>query len=254
MSTVPVWTRWHTIGLVVIIVAIGALGVATPNLNLSKLASWLINVALFVVFLVVVGHGITGRPVGLLIDERNKMSLSRLQLVLWTITILSGLLTAALSNIGLFVAAQSNAALRSSLPMPFAPLAIMVPSQVWLLMGISTTSLIGSPLLKSGKMAAGKIETRGDLGQAQVADLFRGEERNNYNVLDLARVQMFFFTLVLVLAYAVLLGSLFSASTSAISGLPDIDPSMVTLLGISHAGYLANKAVPRPDAPPQPAG
>ena len=35
------------------------------------------------------------------------------------------------------------------------------------------------------------------------------------------------------------------------AGLPDIDPSMTTLLGISHAGYLANKAVPHPGAPQQ---
>jgi hypothetical protein len=62
-----------------------------------------------------VGHGITGRPQGLLIDERRKMSLSRLQLVLWTVTILSGLLTAAVSNIGVRTA---------------APLAIVIPSQV----------------------------------------------------------------------------------------------------------------------------
>jgi hypothetical protein len=164
------------------------------------------------------------------------MSLSRLQLVLWTVTILSGLLTAAVSNIGVRTA---------------APLAIVIPSQVWLLMGISTASLIGSPLLKSNKMAQGKIKTRDDPQDAEVAGLFRGEELSNFDVLDLAKVQTFFFTLVLVLAYAVLSGSLFANSTGAIAGLPEIDPSMVTLLGISHAGYLANKAVPHPQSPQQ---
>jgi hypothetical protein len=234
------WTAWHTMAQLLIIVAIGVLGVATPSLNVNTLLSWLITVVLFLAFLFVVGHGVTGRPLGLLIDERKKMSLSRLQLVLWTLVILSGLLTIALSNIGLGIK---------------TPLAIVVPTQVWLLMGISTTSLIGSPLLKSGKMRAGKIDTRDDIQDAEVADLFRGEEVSNSDVLDLAKVQMFFFTLVLVLAYAVLLGSLFINNTGAIRRLPDIDPSMTTLLGISHAGYLANKAVPRPDAPPaQPAG
>jgi hypothetical protein len=233
----PRWTRWHTMAQLLIIVAIGVLGVATPGLNLSKLLSWLMNLTLFVLFLFVVGHGITGRPQGLLIDERKKMSLSRLQLVLWTLVILSGLLTIALSNIGLRLK---------------TPLAIVVPTQVWLLMGISTTSLIGSPLLNSNKMAQGKIDTKDDLHDAGVADLFRGDEKSNHDVLDLAKVQMFFFTLVLVLAYAVLLGSVFANSTGAISGLPDIDPSMTTLLGISHAGYLANKAVPHPELPQRP--
>ena len=243
MSTVPAassvrqsarWTRWHTVGQLLIVAAIAVVGVAAPAWRMNELATWLIIVGLFLAFLFVVGHGITGRLQGLLIDERNKMSLSRLQLVLWTLVILSGLLTLALSNIG-----------RSS---P-TPLAIVVPTQIWLLMGISTTSLVGSPLLKSNKMAQGKIKVREDLHDAEVADLFRGDETSNCNVLDLAKVQMFFFTLVLVLAYAVLLGSLFAHTTSPIGGLPDIDPSMTTLLGISHAGYLANKAIPHPEAP-----
>ncbi len=245
MSTVPAapsadqpphWTRWHTVSQLLIIVAIAVVGVAAPAWQMNELLTWLIIVALFLAFLFVVGHGITGRLQGLLIDERNKMSLSRLQLVLWTLVILSGLLTVALSNIG-----RGGA----------MPLAIVIPTQVWVLMGISTTSLVGSPLLKSNKMAAGKIKVRQDLNDAEVADLFRGEENSNCNTLDLAKVQMFFFTLVLVLAYAVLLGSLFVHTTGPIAGLPDIDPSMTTLLGISHAGYLANKAVPHPGAPQQ---
>lgn len=236
------WTRWHTFGLLLIVVIMAALGVATPSLSLNRLASWLLILTLFLLFFIVIGHGFTGRPQGLLIDDRNKMSLSRLQMVLWTTLILSALLTVALTNIG------------QRAP---SPLAIAVPGQLWLLMGISTTSLVGSPLLKSSKMGNGKIETRDDLDEAEVADLFRGEEHSNARVLDLAKVQMFFFTLVLVLAYAAMLGSLFANNTSAINNLPDLDQSMVALLGISHAGYLANKAIPHPDAPatpPQPAG
>jgi hypothetical protein len=233
----PQWSRWHTVAQLLIIVLIGVVGVATPAWNMSRLASWLIIVVLFLAFLVVVGHGITGRPQGLLIDDRHKMSLSRLQMVLWTVVILSGLLAIALANIGLGGP---------------APLAIVVPTQVWLLLGISTTSLIGSPLLNSNKRSAGQIDTNDSVHDAGVDDLFRGEEVSNQDTLDLARVQMFFFTLVLVLAYAVLLGSVFVKSTGAISGLPDIDPSMTTLLGISHAGYLANKAIPHPDTPSQP--
>ena len=248
MSTMPAaqpdahpparWTTQHTLGQLLIIVAIAVVGVAAPAWHMNELVTWLIIVALFLAFLFIVGHGITGRLQGLLIDERNKMSLSRLQMVLWTMVILSGLLTIALSNIGRGAA---------------TPLAIVVPTQVWLLMGISTTSLVGSPLLKSNKMAQGKIKVREDLHDAEVADLFRGEENTNCNVLDLAKVQMFFFTLVLVLAYAVLLGSLFANTTGPIGGLPDIDPSMTTLLGISHAGYLANKAVPHPEPQGPPA-
>jgi hypothetical protein len=239
LRKVPTWTHRHTLGQLLIIVLIAVVGVATPIVHLNELVCWVIIVALFLGFLFVVGDGITGRRQGLLIDERNKMSLSRLQLVLWTLVILSGLLTIALTNIG-----QNSS----------TPLAINIPPQIWVLMGISTTSLIGSPLLKSNKMAEGKIKTRDDVQEAEVADLFRGEEVSNCNVLDLAKVQMFFFTLVLVLVYAVRLGSLFINTHAPILMLPDIDPSMTTLLGISHAGYLANKAIPHPEAPAQPAG
>ena len=177
MSTMPAsqpvkWTRWHTVAQFGIIVAIAVVGVATPAWNINRLASWVIMVGLFLAFLFVVGYGITGRPQGLLIDERNNMSLSRLQMVLWTLVLLSGLLASALANIG------------SGSP---APLAIVVPTQVWLLLGISTTSLVGSPLLKSNKMAAGKIDINDDVHDAEVADLFRGEETTNYNVLKAFR-------------------------------------------------------------------
>jgi hypothetical protein len=145
----------------------------------------------------------------LLIDERNKISPSRLQLTLWTIVVLSGFLSAALSNLA---AGQPN------------PLDISVPSELWLLMGISTTSLMASPLIKSTKtnvqaneeeksrtyallakqMNLEKIEeavaSRGQLvinthpEAAQWADMFRGEETGNAAHLDLGKIQMFYFT------------------------------------------------------------
>jgi hypothetical protein len=141
-------------------------------------------------------------------------------------------------------------------------------------MGISTTSLVASPLIKSMKqnVAPNEEETRRTLahltqqmglkigaeavshrGQlvinqcldyAQWADLFRGDETGNAAHLDLGKTQMLYFTLVLVLAYAVALGRTFASSGADISAFPAIDPSMVALLGISHAGYLTHKAIP----------
>jgi hypothetical protein len=83
---------------------------------------------------------------------------------------------------------------------------------------------------------------------ARWSDLFSGEETANASVLDMAKIQMFFFTLVIVVAYCSALGSMFldslGANGSPISTFPSIHPSMVILLGISHTGYLTNKAVP----------
>ena len=128
----PEWKAWHTLSLLAIISAIVLLGVLTPSTQIGW--AWIGTLVLLAGFATVAGHGILGLWLGLLIDERNKMSLSRLQMILWTIVVLSGFLTAAMWNIS---HGQVDA------------LSIVVPAQLWLLMGISTTSLIGSPLIRS---------------------------------------------------------------------------------------------------------
>jgi hypothetical protein len=258
------WTRWHSLALVAIVVAIGLVGweFARPPHE-----TFLITLVLLTVFATIAGHGTVGLWLGLLIDERNRMSLSRLQLALWTIVILSGFLAAALSNI--------------SHPGVATPLVIAIQPEMWLLMGISTTSLVGTPLIlgtkqtepsapptrevaaKQGEQAERTLDalerqglrrdtvtTQGSVvawmwaQDARFADLFQGEEIGNAAHLDLGKVQMFYFTLILVFAYVVMLTHSFAAPKPYIDSLPTLDKGMVALLGISHAGYLANKAVP----------
>jgi hypothetical protein len=79
---------------------------------------------------------------------------------------------------------------------------------------------------------------------ARLADLFQGDEVGNAAHLDLGKVQMFFFTLILVFTYAVILGRMFLNVSPAITEFPPVDQGMVALLGISHAGFLSNNAVP----------
>lgn len=54
---------------------------------------------------------------------------------------------------------------------------------------------------------------------------------------------MFFFTVLVVLSYGVAVGKLL-VSTNSPAALPDVGEGMLTLFGISHGGYLINKAVP----------
>ncbi len=252
------WTWVHTFAEAMIVIAIFLVGLLVPNS--ARLWGWLATLSLLAAFVAVASHGVVGLWRGWLIDERNKMSLSRLQMTLWTVIVLSGFFTAALAN------------LATGRP---GPLSIAIPVDLWILMGISTTSLIGSPLVKSNKtvkpanstekddtfriMSSQGIDTSqmnnkglivvNDTPEAaQWSDLFKGEETGNAALLDLAKIQMFYFTLILVLAYAVALGVSFASSTTGIMGFPDLDPSMVALLGISHTGYLANKAVPHSTA------
>ena len=201
----------------------------------------------------IAGLGVVGVPRGAFIDERNKISLSRFQMLAWTIVALSAYGTIVIARIA------DN---------PTTALNVQIPATIWILMGISTTSLVGSPLIKSTKKEAtlvlkkdqqdallknggqdpetvdvqGQIVANRDIGAASWSDLFKGEEVSNVTHLDLAKIQMFFFTVLLVLSYAIAVGS--NLQAGAIDGLPDVGEGMLALLGISHGGYLMNKAVP----------
>jgi hypothetical protein len=91
------WTPWHTFALLIIIAFMALTGLLFPIR--ARVWTWVVALILLGVFAAVAGQGITGLWRGLLIDERNKISLARLQLTLWTIVVLSGFLTAALSNL-----------------------------------------------------------------------------------------------------------------------------------------------------------
>ena len=68
------WTGWHTFVLLATIIAIVLIGLLIPLQR--RLWAWLGTLILLTVFTTITGHGITGLWRGLLIDERNKISLS----------------------------------------------------------------------------------------------------------------------------------------------------------------------------------
>lgn len=255
------WHWWHTVGLALFLVLV--VGVAVPQ-TMGLRVAWLVLAVSLVAFAAIAGHGITGVWRGMFIDERNMISLSRLQMLVWTMVVLSAYGTIALARV------QET---------PATALDVKVPETLWLLIGVSTTSLVGSPLLKStkrGKGSAledqeknailenqredlskkvrveGRIVSKRSVDDASWSDLFTGEEVTNVAHLDLAKIQMFFFTVLLVLSYVVALWSLFADCSVSEArpqcpvpkGLPMLGDGALTLLTISHGGYLINKAVP----------
>jgi hypothetical protein len=88
---------------------------------------------------------------------------------------------------------------------------------------------------------------RRDLSRA--ADLFKGEEVGNADTIDLGKVQMFYFTLAMAASYAVSIGAAFAGAGGEMArdfafSFPAINANLVLMLGVSHGGYLVNKAVP----------
>src|SRR5205085_3845839 len=94
------WNWQHS--AFVIILSLALVGYARFPFLLDKndastnVSTWIIMAALLILFMFVLGDGISGRPLGILIDQRNRMSLSRFQMILWTIVVLSGWITAAI--------------------------------------------------------------------------------------------------------------------------------------------------------------
>jgi hypothetical protein len=80
--------------------------------------------------------------------------------------------------------------------------------------------------------------------EADWSDLFRGDEVSNYQVVDVSKVQMFFFTIAIVFTYGVMIWLSLTPETLSAGHyeFPVFSESMNTLLGLSHAGYLAVKS------------
>jgi hypothetical protein len=231
------WTGLHTVALLVLLAAIGSIGILLPWLagaggayGDARLGTWLVTLALMLALGLVVGHGVTGVWRGIVVDDRNRVSSSRLQLVLWTALVLSGYLDAILANVGLHAS---------------EPLLVDVPPALWAAMGVSTASLATSPLALREKKRQGKLTTNASPSGARWLDVVTGEEHGLENVIDLGKVQMVLVTVVLVLAYGVALGHALDSRGTLITSLPKVNEAFAILLGISHAGYLAKKRAPR---------
>ena len=233
------WRTGHTVTLGLIVLGIGVIGVSLPRsggqlafLGQRTVLAWLLIAGLMAAFAAVAGHGVTGLARGVLIDERHRITLGRLQMLLWSILVLSAYMAAALANIGRDAG---------------SPLRVDIPSELWLAMGISTASLIAAPAAlqyKERRFQSSKLHNWATEEESRFSDLFRGEEVADRDHLDLGKVQMTLFTVVLVLGYALAVGDMLSESSAPFTTLPAIDDGVVTLLAISHAGYLAKKAAP----------
>jgi hypothetical protein len=226
----------------------------------SAQAALLWSFGLLTAYCALLGQWILKDPLGILINDRNLMSLSRLQTALWTIVIFSGFLTIVLQRIHAGVDKFPDA------------LNVTVDPRVWAVMGISLGSLIGTPMILNSKkdqqpsdkalQSAGKSldELPSEIAQngqgtlysnpsprdAAITDIFQGDEIGNAVNIDVAKLQMFLFTIALVVAYAAQLYASLSAANGhlpALNAMPELSSNAITLLGISHAGYLTSKAV-----------
>lgn len=221
----------------------------------SRSISFLIVIVLTAFEFLIIGYLVNGRAAGAFIDNRNRLSLSKLQAGAWTVLVLSALATAGAYNA--FAPGVNYGSVEA--------LAVTIPGDLLLAMGISATSLLGAPTLLSLKadeqpaedsVAAanvksaapldvnGKLANKANVADASWSDLFTGEEVGNVGTPDLGKIQQALITLLLLALYAAYVFQSFSTGPTPFKALPTLDKSFIWLMGISHATYLANKAVP----------
>jgi flagellar motor switch/type III secretory pathway protein FliN len=210
---------------------------------------------------IALGLGTKGRITGIWIDERNRVSLARAQVTLWTIVALGGFAVIALYNIGLGapvtfprIPTSIVAALGIAFASPMLS-ALILDRQAFAdpksPLGFITT--VGQMSSKTKDFADreaqaedSKLEARALPDDASLADVFLGEHVADSNQVDISRLQNVVLTVTLVFGYfAMLLGQLASivpeSLLSGLSALPDAGATFTSVLLASHATYLGTK-------------
>ena len=168
---------------------------------------------------------------GILVDRRGRFSLTHFQLVAWTIVIVS-----LMSGVfwGRLIDGSDD------------PLGFSIPGEVLGLIGISLGSSVAAVVVKSAKdaMAPERIAASNARDVPHFSQMFLVEEGAYADqVIDIAKFQNFVITLVLLVAYVALaIDSIDDAGSAAeLTELPSFSGTFLTLLGISHATYVAGK-------------
>lgn len=192
---------------------------------------WVVSLVALIALAALIGRyavKANGRtPLGILIDNRGRFSLTHFQTVIWTLLILSALI-AVLIVTGDFSTLQIDSTLLG-------------------LMGISAGSAVLGTGVKAAKDSGGSSARVARVGEFALSDGTTKktitsklsqiwlEEEGDFadRVVSITKFQNFVFTLVLVGIYCKL--------TVDAGSLPKLPESVVWLIGISHAGYVGGK-------------
>jgi hypothetical protein len=209
---------------------------------------WIVVMAVLVIVCAFAGHLVNGRIDGILIDDRNRISLSRFQWVIWLIIVSGGYFTMAVWDVA------------NGFDVP------RLDEQTLILLGIVSGSAVVSTVLVNNKKAqtdapkvppavndtaalqSGAADVNVTVQEASWSDLFMGEDAANRYVVDISRLQKLIFTVILALAYLAWLWVIFSKDKPLAMPMIGPDSNFNWLLGISHLAYQGAKAVPKTPA------
>jgi hypothetical protein len=172
-----------------------------------------------------------GSPLGILIDNRGRFSLTSFQVVAWTWVLLSLLSAVFIDRL----VGNGPAGLATAMN-------IGVPQSLLILAGISGGSAVLSSAVKATKIGKGDPTADAAGPQPQFRQVFMVEEGDSTDkTVDVTKFQGFFFTVMAILAYLAMAGSMLAGATHPLDSLPDLGQGMTWLIGISHAAYIGGK-------------
>jgi hypothetical protein len=196
-----------------------------------KFLAWIVSSVLLFSALALFGLSSGRGWGGLLIDSRHKFSSSRLQIILWTVIVLS----TVISVVGFNVVSGAS-----------EPIGFTIPGNVLAVIGVSVAGFAGSSLVKSTKNTK-NLHRNSDHTKANVRNLIEAEDdKSEVPGLEVSKVQMLAFTFVSVAAYSYVVLAWFADAkvASDLASFPDFSEGMLALIAISHGGYLGYKAAP----------
>jgi hypothetical protein len=182
-----------------------------------------------VLALVVASVPVALRVGGGLVKGKSGYSLVNLQLVLWTAYILVSYLV-YLWKLQLAQAPEFDIGLSDNL---------------LLLMGFSGGSYVGARTIRAwqsrhyASKVGGEVLDRPDTDKDHWQNMIRDYSGN----IDISKVQMFAWTLVALFAYVVEFVHGWPQIGLQTAGLPNVNDTLVGLMGISQAAYLGRKAL-----------
>ena len=222
-----VWTGIIIVGGLVLVAFL--LGARSPNFTFG-FQLW----GLYAVLVLwVLASGVAGKywPIGLITGEDGRLSLSKTQIAIWTAVV-------AYAYVTLYTA-------RAFLTNDLHAIDV-IPNNVLIALGFSVVTAIGAKAITVNKIGTSQIQKTDKVTPPALGDLVAGDDGHP----DLTKIQLLFWTLVSVAIYVTLthaaLWHFFETPAHCVPGptclnLPDIDPVLMVLMGLSHGTYLGGK-------------
>jgi hypothetical protein len=204
--------------------------------------TWAVSAAALLALGVTLGLVIGRGFLGLLIDQRGRYSLSQFQLVAWTIVLVS-------LFAGVFAGRLAAHADGSALN-------FQIPPELLAVLGISAGSTVTALTIKSTQdhLQPASIPINTPTFPARLAQIFLVEQGDQADkVIDISKFQNFWFTLLVLAGYiSAVIGAVNKQPSLTGFALPVFSGTLLALLAISHAGYLAGKLPVRAGVPDGP--